>query len=404
MKEKREFRKKVLAKRSAEDPQIREESDRKILDSLLSLPEYEKAKTIFCYVSTADEIDTSVLIEKALSEGKRICVPLCISMGVMHTLEILGPGDLQSGKYDIPEPKPTCKRIPQEEIDLAIVPCVCVDKDGYRLGYGGGFYDRWMEKYHAPSVVLCRESLVADQVPRESHDRRAEVLITDAGVRRYPKKERIANDPGYAGETIAAFTESLSSKDPVPGGGGASALVAAIGISLGNMVGSLTTGKKKYAAVEADIVRLNKAAETLREELLSLIDRDGDAFAPLAKAYGLPSSTAEEAAKKETVMEAALYDACQVPIAIMKKTCEAIELLREYAEKGSALAISDAGVGIAFCRAALFSASLNVYINTKSMKNRDAAERFDKEADDLQSEYLPIADRIARSVQERLRS
>lgn len=216
-------------------------------------------------------------------------------------------------------------------------------------------------------------------------------------------------------EDIATFTESLASKDleeftellaskaPVPGGGGASALVAALGISLGNMVGSLTVGKKKYESVESDIIRLDQAAEALREEFLSLIDEDGIVFAPLAEAYGLPAGTALEVAAKEAALESALHRACTVPVAIMKKTGEAIDLLREYAEKGSALAISDAGVGIAFCRAALFGASLNVYINTKLMKKREEADLFNQEADALLSKYLPLADQVAASVQERLR-
>jgi 5-formyltetrahydrofolate cyclo-ligase len=179
---KRELRKKMLAKRASEDPQSRTEADRKILKTLVSLPAYEKANTVFCYVSTEGETDTLTLIEDALRKGKRVCVPLCQSMGVMHAHEITGLHDLQSGKYDIPEPGPECPLIPPEEIDLNIVPCVCVNPNGYRLGYGGGFYDRWLEKTEAPSVLICRESLISDEVPLEPHDRRTDILITDASV------------------------------------------------------------------------------------------------------------------------------------------------------------------------------------------------------------------------------
>jgi 5-formyltetrahydrofolate cyclo-ligase len=180
---KRELRKKMLAKRAAEDPQARTEADRKIMKTLVSLPAYEKANTVFCYVSTEGETDTRALIEDALRKGKRVCVPLCQSMGVMQAHEITGLQDLQSGKYDIPEPKPECPPISPEQIDLNIVPCVCANPDGYRLGYGGGFYDRWLEKSEAPSVLLCRESLITEEVPVEPHDRQTDILITDARAR-----------------------------------------------------------------------------------------------------------------------------------------------------------------------------------------------------------------------------
>lgn len=101
-------------------------------------------------------------------------------------------------------------------------------------------------------------------------------------------------------------------------------------------------------------------------------------FEPLSKAYGMPRETEEEKAEKARVMEIVLKDACSVPMEIMEKCCEAIDLIVEFAAKGSKLAISDAGVGAAFCKAALQGASLNVYINTKSMANREYAEELNK--------------------------
>ena len=99
------------------------------------------------------------------------------------------------------------------------------------------------------------------------------------------------------------FLESLASKAPVPGGGGAAALVGAAGVALGNMVGSLTVGKKKYAAVEADILALNARAKVLRRRLEALVQADAEAFAPLAAAYGLPKETPEQQAHKAAVLE-----------------------------------------------------------------------------------------------------
>lgn len=200
------------------------------------------------------------------------------------------------------------------------------------------------------------------------------------------------------------FLEELAGKAPTPGGGGAAALVGAVGVALGNMVGSLTTGKKKYAAVEADIQRLNAKAEVLRRELEELVTADAEAFAPLSKAYGLPKSTPEEAAHKAQVMEAALEDACAVPMKIMMRCCDALDLIEEYAEKGSVMAVSDAGCAAVFCKAALQAASLNVFINTRAMQNRNRANQLNLEADILLSNYLPKADKIFDRVNRGLRT
>lgn len=194
------------------------------------------------------------------------------------------------------------------------------------------------------------------------------------------------------------FVEVLASKAPVPGGGGASALVGAIGTALGNMVASLTIGKKKYAEVEPLMIELKEKATALQEQLLDLIQKDADQFEPLSKAYGLPKETEKEQKHKAEVMEAALKDACSVPLEIMRLCCQAIELQEEFAHKGSALAVSDAGVGVEFCKAALRGASLNVFINTKSMLDREYAEKINAEANQLIEVYTAKADKIYEYV------
>ena len=197
----------------------------------------------------------------------------------------------------------------------------------------------------------------------------------------------------------AEFVSVLASKAAVPGGGGASALVGAIGTALGNMVGSLTVGKKKYADVEADIIALQAKATELQNELLHLVDQDAVVFEPLSKAYGIP----KEDPNRESIMEAALKDACSVPMDIMRACAKSIDVIAEFAAKGSALAISDAGVGVAFAKAALMGASLNVFINTKSMTDKAYAADIEKEADALLSKYCALADSIYDSVINRLR-
>ncbi len=207
---------------------------------------------------------------------------------------------------------------------------------------------------------------------------------------------------GFSTVQCDEFVTVLASKAPVPGGGGVSALVGVVGTALGNMVGSLTVGKKKYADVEAEMWELKGKCDKLQAELLRLIERDAEVFEPLSKAYGMPRETEEEKAEKARVMEIVLKEACSVPMEIMEKCCEAIDVIVEFAAKGSALAISDAGVGVIFCKAALQGASLNVFINTKSMKNREYAEELNAKAEAMLAKYTVLADEVFAQVRGRL--
>lgn len=206
----------------------------------------------------------------------------------------------------------------------------------------------------------------------------------------------------FAQISCEEFVEVLASKEPVPGGGGASALVGAVGTALGNMVGNLTLGKKKYADVEEDIIILNEKATLLQARFIELVGEDAIAFEPLSKAYGLPAQTPEQQQEKAKVMEAALRRAASVPMEIMERCGEAIELHREFGQKGTDIAMSDVGVGVAFCRGALLGASLNVFINTKYMADREYAEGLNQKANGLLEKYTQLADEIYASVAERL--
>ena len=199
--------------------------------------------------------------------------------------------------------------------------------------------------------------------------------------------------------TAAEFTAELASPAPVPGGGGASALAAAIGIALGDMVGELTVGKKKYADVEAEIKDLMARAQQLRERLLGFVDADAEAFAPLAKAYGIP----KDDPNRDAVMESALKVACSVPMDIMRACGEALDIIAAFAAKGSRLAISDAGCGAVLCKAAMQAASLNVFINTKSMKDRECAAELEAEANALLDKYTAMGEEIFGAVLDRIR-
>ena len=203
--------------------------------------------------------------------------------------------------------------------------------------------------------------------------------------------------------TIQEFLDVLSSKEPVPGGGGASALAGALGNALGQMVSNLTIGKKKYALVEDEIKELAERMKGIQGQFTQLADQDAKVFAPLAKCYSLPSGTEEEKAYKAEVMEARLLDASLVPMEIMEKAAEMLEIMDILADKGSRMAVSDVGVGVQFIRTALLGAVMNVYINTKSMKNRGKAEEMNEKAERLIREGTEAADRIYQKVLGQLR-
>ena len=195
-------------------------------------------------------------------------------------------------------------------------------------------------------------------------------------------------------ESCRRFVEVLASDAPVPGGGGAAALVGAIGTALGNMVGSLTVSKKKYADVEAEIRALMAKCDSLQKELLDQVEADEKGFVPLSKAYGIP----KDDPTRETVLEEATLTACAVPVRIMELCCEALETISVFAAKGSRLAVSDAGCAAVCVKAALQAASLNVFINTKAMKNRPLAEELNAKCLKILNKYGAMADRIFDAV------
>lgn len=190
------------------------------------------------------------------------------------------------------------------------------------------------------------------------------------------------------------FIGALSSNAPVPGGGGASATVGALAAALGMMVSNLTIGKKKYADYEEELIRCHSELEGLRDRLITLTDKDAEAFEPLSRAYSLP----KDAPDYERIMEEALLTASLAPLEIMDTALECAHVLEVLVEKGSRLAISDVGVGIYFAQAAIEGASLNVYINTKMMKDRTRAEALNDRADAIIREGAALKEKISAAT------
>ena len=202
----------------------------------------------------------------------------------------------------------------------------------------------------------------------------------------------------FARYRIDDFLSVLAAKDAVPGGGGASALVGALGAALGCMVGNLTVGKPKYKDVETDLYMLMSEAEHIRKELEGLIQKDADGFEPLSRAYAMDKSDPNY----EAVMEDCLRRAAATPMEIMRLSCRMIELQEQFAAKGSVLAVSDAGTGVVFCWAAMYGSALNVLVNTRLMKDRGYAAKLNNEVNELMKKYGKQADATYQSVFRRL--
>lgn len=192
------------------------------------------------------------------------------------------------------------------------------------------------------------------------------------------------------------FLDELASKAPTPGGGGAAAYAGALAAALAAMVGNLTIGKKKYAAVEGHVRMAVDDLDAMRRQLVDLIDADARAFGPLAACYGMPRDTEEERASRDAAMQDALVDAIEVPLEIMGVCLEVLEECDYLAENGSRLALSDVGCAVALGRAAVHAASLNVVINVKSVADqarasnyRDRMNALIRKADELHDKVYP---------------
>lgn len=194
-------------------------------------------------------------------------------------------------------------------------------------------------------------------------------------------------------KSCTEFAAELAGKVSVPGGGGAAAYVGALGVALCSMVGNFTTGKKKYVEYEEDVQRMLAEGEKVRARLLELVEEDAAAFYPLSQAYGIP----KEDPTRDEVLEKCTKDALAGPLEMMRQIAKAIELLEEMNVKGSRMLISDVGCGAVCAAAAMRAASMNVFINTKGLKDRDYAAKVEAEADELLA-YVPRAKAVADEV------
>ena len=180
---KQTMRAEVAARVKNLSPTYCREADAAICRCVTQSQPYQQAKTVFCYVGTEREIDTMALLRAILRDGKVLAVPLCLpEKGRMEARRITGLGDLVSGRFGILAPKLECPKIAPEELELAIVPCCTGNATGQRLGYGGGYYDRYLPQTKCPTMLLCRHQLERSDIPVDGHDVQLDYCVTERGV------------------------------------------------------------------------------------------------------------------------------------------------------------------------------------------------------------------------------
>jgi formiminotetrahydrofolate cyclodeaminase len=182
---------------------------------------------------------------------------------------------------------------------------------------------------------------------------------------------------------IEQFLEALASQSATPGGGSAAAIIGAMGAALVSMVCNLTIGKKKYAEVEGEMKHVLAEADTLRQQLIGMIEDDVKAFDAVMGAYGLPKETDADKAKRDSAIQAALKQATDVPMACARAARQVIDIAAIASDKGNLNVISDAGVGVLAGYAALRSAALNVFTNARMITDKTFAEAKLKELNQL---------------------
>lgn len=182
MNDKSALRQWAKAARQGWEEEYRQRADAAIARRVLDMEAWRAAETVFAYVSVGYEIDTRALIGAALAQGKRVYAPRCVGRGVMEARLLRGLHELRPAAFGLLEPTESAPAIAPEAIDVLLVPCLAADRDGYRLGYGGGYYDRFLAKAQGVSICLCRARALMPSVPRDAHDAPVDFVITETEI------------------------------------------------------------------------------------------------------------------------------------------------------------------------------------------------------------------------------
>ncbi len=181
--EKNALRKKHILIRKELDYEEKKSCDLEIAMKFLNSSEYKTHNKILAYVSSDIEVDTRLIIDKALKDGKELCVPRCVpKTNIMNFYKINSFDDLKIGNFKILEPKEYCVKENKLDNSLCIVPALSYDLSGYRLGYGKGFYDRFLSNYCGKKIGLCYQNCITDKLCNDEFDVPVDFIITEKEI------------------------------------------------------------------------------------------------------------------------------------------------------------------------------------------------------------------------------
>ena len=186
--EKRALRREIRGLVQDISPAARRQSDRQLFAQFLALPELLSAKTVLLFYGVEGEPETAQLFSTLFDQGKRVLLPRCLPDWQMEVREISPSSGFAVTSRGLFEPDEACPLREKAEVDLILVPNLCCDEAGFRLGQGGGYYDRYLQDYTGITVALCRQVLLQKKVPRQGHDRAVEIVLTEAHIRRFERQ------------------------------------------------------------------------------------------------------------------------------------------------------------------------------------------------------------------------
>lgn len=184
--EKKEFRNNIKKRIKSLEESYLENSNYLVFRNFMKLPEVEECERILIYCSMGREVDTRKIIDEMLASGKTVALPVCEEEGIMHFSELRPDGLKTEGMYGILEPEKDAPVITPRDGDVIVVPALTFDRAGFRMGKGKGYYDRFLKKRDFISIGLARDCLLVDHVPRQEHDMRVGILVTDREILRFP--------------------------------------------------------------------------------------------------------------------------------------------------------------------------------------------------------------------------
>ncbi len=154
-------------------------SDTLLLQRFLAFPQLLRSTHVLLYYGVGAEPDTAALLAPLEKAGKVTALPRCLSGGAMEARRYLGPDQLVPDPFGIPQPDESCPVLAPDAFSLILVPALCCDERGYRLGHGGGYYDRYLPRSRAVTVALCRDALLRPHLPTEAHDVPVDIVLTE---------------------------------------------------------------------------------------------------------------------------------------------------------------------------------------------------------------------------------